>query len=91
VAKARFLKGQYVRFVWCEFEDSKGKRRPCLLLSTDTQLSGLDIFIAYEKRWSIEPMFNQLKNAWGMKQTWQKTRKVLHRWVYIIALGYVIP
>ncbi len=91
VAKARFLNGQSVRFVWCEFEDSKGKKRPRLLLSTDTQLSGLDIIIAYEKRWSIEPMFNQLKNAWGMKQTWQKTRKVLHRWVHIIALGYVIP
>ena len=26
-----------------------------------------------------------------MKQTWQKTRKVLHRWVHIIALGYIIP
>ncbi len=36
-------------------------------------------------------MFNQLKNARGMKQTWQKTRKVLHRWVHIIALGYIIP
>ncbi len=91
VAKARFLNGQSVRFVWCEFEDSKGKKRPRLLLSTNTELSGLDIIIAYEKRCSIEPMFNQLKNAWGMKQTWQKTRKVLHRWVHIIALGYVIP
>ncbi len=49
------------------------------------QLSGLDIIVAYEKRWSIEPLFNQLKNDWGMKQTWQKTRKVLHRWVHIIA------
>ena len=55
------------------------------------QLRGLDISVAYEKRWSIEPLFNQLKNARGMKQTWQKTRKVLHRWVHIIALGYIIP
>ena len=55
------------------------------------QLSGLDISVAYEKRWSIEPLFNQLKNARGMKQTWQKTRKVLHRWVHIIAPGYIIP
>ncbi len=91
VAKARFLNGQSVCFVWCEFEDSKGKKRPRLLLSTDMQLSGLDIIVAYEKRWSIEPLFNQLKNDWGMKQTWQTTRKVLHRWVHIIALGYIIP
>ena len=91
MAKARFLNGQSVCFVWCEFEDSKGKKRPRLLLSTDMKLSGLDIIVAYEKRWSIEPLFNQLKNDWGMKQTWQKTRKVLHRWVHIIALGYIIP
>ncbi len=26
VAKARFLNGQSVCFVWCEFEDSKGKK-----------------------------------------------------------------
>lgn len=91
VAKAKFLKGQLIRFVWCEFEDSKGKKKPRLLLSTDTQLTGLEIIQAYEKRWAIEPMFNQMKNAWGMKEAWQQTRQVLHRWVHIIALGYVLP
>ncbi len=91
VAKARFLDGLFVRFVWCEFEDDKGKKRPRLLLSTDTELSALDIIQAYEKRWCIEPMFNQLKNAWGMKQAWQQKRQALHRWVHMIALGYVLP
>lgn len=91
VAQARFLKGQLIRFVWCEFEDDKGKKRPRLLLSTDTNLSGLDIILAYEKRCCIEPMFNQLKNAWGMKQAWQQKRQVLHRWVHLIALGYILP
>lgn len=91
IAKARFLDGQLVRFVWCEFEDSKGKKKPRLLLSTDTHLTGLEIILAYEKRWAIEPMFNQMKNAWGMKEAWQQTRQVLHRWVHIIALGYVLP
>ena len=91
IAQARFLKGQCVRFVWCEFEDDKGKKRPRLLLSTDTDLTALEIILAYEKRWSIEPMFNQLKNAWGMKQAWQQTRQVLHRWVHLIALGYGLP
>ncbi len=74
VAKARFLGGQLVRFVGCEFEDDKGKKRPRLLLSTDTELSGLEVILAYEKRWCIEPMFNQLKNAWGMKQAWQRNK-----------------
>ncbi len=91
VAQARFLKGQMVRFVWCEFEDAKGKKNPRLLLSTDTELTALEIILAYEKRWSIEPMFNQMKNAWGMKQAWQQTRQVLHRWVHLIALGYILP
>ncbi|HFD32957.1 MAG TPA: transposase [Gammaproteobacteria bacterium] len=91
VAQARFLKGQLVRFVWCEFEDDKGTKKPRLLLSTDTELTALQIILAYEKRWSIEPMFNQMKNAWGMKQAWQQTRQVLHRWVHLIALGYVLP
>jgi len=91
VAKARFLDGQQVRFVWCEFEDSKGKKRPRLLLSTNPHLSARDVILAYEKRWAIEPMFNQMKNAWGMKEAWQQTRQVLHRWVHIIALGYVLP
>ena len=91
VAKARFLNGQLIRFVWCEFEDSKGKKKPRLLLSTDTILTGLEIIQAYEKRWAIEPMFNQMKNAWGMKEAWQQSRQVLHRWVHIIALSYVLP
>jgi len=90
-AKARFLKGQLVRFVWCEFEDDKGLRKPRLLVSTNTEISGLEIIRAYEKRWCIEPMFNQLKNAWGMKQAWQQTRMVLHRWVHLITLGYILP
>ncbi len=64
MAKARFLNGQSVCFVWCEFEDSKGKKRPRLLLSTDMQLSGLDISVAYEKRWSIEPLFNLDNMPW---------------------------
>ncbi len=68
VAKARFLDGQFVRFVYCEFEDDKGKKRPRLLLSTDTKLTGLEVIVAYEKRWCIEAMFNPLKNAWNMKQ-----------------------
>jgi hypothetical protein len=33
-------------------------------------------------------MFNQLKQAWGMKEAWQQTRQTLHRWVHITMAGY---
>ena len=32
--------------------------------------------------------FNQLKLAWGMKETWQQARQVLHGWVHITMVGY---
>ncbi len=68
MAKAYFLDGQFVRFVWCEFEDDKGKKRPRLLLSADTELSGLEVILAYEKRCCIEPIFNPLKNSSRLKR-----------------------
>jgi len=38
-----------------------------------------------------EDLFNQLKNRWGWKETWQQTRQVLHRWVQILSISYAIP
>jgi hypothetical protein len=32
-------------------------------------------------------MFNQLKNAWGLQETWQQTRQVLHRWVQLLTVA----
>ncbi|SFJ08840.1 transposase, partial [Nitrosomonas sp. Nm34] len=58
------------------------------LLSTDTTLTAEQIVESYSLRWSIEPMFNQLKQAWGMKEAWQQTRQTLHRWVHITMAGY---
>lgn len=47
----------------------------------------------YGRRWSIdiEDLFNQLKNRWGWKETWQQSRQVLHRWVQILSASYAIP
>ena len=36
-------------------------------------------------------MFNQLKHRWGLQETWQRRRQVLHRWVQIISLAYALP
>lgn len=90
LAKVRFLNGRLVRVVWCEFENDHKPgqwKTASLLLSTDTTLTSEQIVESYSLRWSIEPMFNQLKQAWGMKEAWQQTRQTLHRWVHITMAG----
>lgn len=92
VAKARFLDGQQVRALWSQIENKDGTlRQPRLILSTDLGLSAARILLAYNRRWSIEDLFNQLKNRWGWKQTWQQTRQVLHRWTQILSTSYALP
>lgn len=89
VVKARFLKGEIIRAVWVEFADSKGGyKNPYVLVSTDAAMDAEQIIQDYALRWPIEPMFNDLKNAWGLSQAWQQSRQVLHRWVQIIQVGF---
>lgn len=90
VVLARFIKGVKVSAVWCEFYDEKNEKwnKPRLLLSTDSELGAEDIIVAYAKRWSIESAFNELKNAWGIKEAWQQTRQTLNRWVQLTTIGY---
>ena len=72
VVMARFLGGQRVKAVWVQFEDVQGRLSGTrLLLSTLTELSAESILTFYEKRWCCEPMFNQIKHAWGFQETWQ--------------------
>jgi len=54
-------------------------------------LSADEVLAQYEKRWTIETMFNQVKNNWGWKEVWQQSRQVLHQWIEILSLGYAIP
>ena len=92
IALARFLDGQRVRAVWSQIENKDGTlRRPRLILSTDLGLSATRILMAYNRRWSIEDLFNQLKNRWGWKDTWQQTRQVLHRWTQTLSTSYALP
>ena len=89
---AFFLGGQRVRAVWSQIQNDNGSLRPPrLILSTDLHLSATRILLAYGRRWSIEDLFNQLKNRWGWKDAWQQTRQVLHRWTQILATGYALP
>jgi len=90
IVKARFINGCLVRAVWSEYYDEKKMqwRRARLLISTNTNLSAEQVIIAYNRRWSIESMYNQLKCAWGLKEAWQQTRQTLHRWVHITMIGY---
>lgn len=87
-----FLGGQPVRVVWTQMEQSDGSLcQPRLFLCTDLSLSAARILMAYGRRWSIEDLFNQLKNRWGWKESWQQTRQVLHRWTQILSTSYALP
>lgn len=89
IVKARFLEGHPVRAVWCEFQNKKGQWKSVrLIISTETTLTAEQIIETYGLRWPIEPMFHQLKQAWGLKATWQQTRQTLHRWVHLTMVGY---
>jgi hypothetical protein len=92
IVLARFLNGRAVRIVWCQLVNEDGSRtQPSLILSTDLSLSAARIILNYGRRWSVEDLFNQLKNRWGWKETWQQTRQVLHRWVQILSVSYALP
>jgi len=92
IVLARFLKGMPVRIVWSQLVKDDGSRTlPSLILSTDLSLSAARVILNYGRRWSIEDLFNQLKNRWGWKETWQQSRQVLHRWVQILSVSYAIP
>lgn len=91
ILKARFLHGQWVRAVWCEWLGNNNQYKPMrLLLSTDLNLTAEQIIQLYTKRWSIEPMFHQLKQAWGIRQAWQQSRQTLHRWVHLTSISYAL-
>jgi len=92
VAKTRFLNGRMVVAVWSSIEDDKGRMpKDRLIIATDLMLSATDVIWIYAKRWPIESMFNQAKNNWGWKETWQQSRQALHRWFHILGIGYALP
>lgn len=92
VCLAKFLHGHQVRAVWMQFEDDAGKlSKQRLLLATRSELRAEEIFKYYARRWSIEDLFNQMKNGWGWREAWQQSRQVLHRWTQILSAAYALP
>jgi hypothetical protein len=88
VCRPRFLKGVIVRVVWCELAKSSGGwAKARLLLSTDPTLSAPAIVEAYSKRWSIEPLFRDLKIVDGLGAMWQRGRTTLLRWLHIVQIA----
>lgn len=92
VALARFLKGTKVRAVWCEFYDADKCRwsKAHLLLATELELSAEEILRIYAKRWSIEPLFHNLKRWWGVNNLWQQSRRVLELWMQIRSTAWTL-
>ena len=91
-AKVRFLKGHTCKIVWCRFKNDKDVWAQWhLLISTDCTLDGHCIAQTYALRWWTEPLFNELKNLFGLKDAWEQTRQVLSRWTMILCMAYGLP
>ncbi len=92
IAKVRFLKGFLCKIVWSRFlNDRGGWTNWHLLICTDKTLSAEEVITTYALRWWTEPMFNELKNIFGLINAWQQTKQVLARWSMILCLAYSLP
>src|SRR3954466_16069433 len=69
---------------WCELEKPGGGRTR-LLLSTNPALSAP--VEAYSNRWSIEPLFRDLKMVDGLGAMWQRGRVTLLRWLHLVQIA----
>jgi hypothetical protein len=68
---------------------NNGIRAPTqrLLLSTDPTLSAPAIVEAYSGRWTIEPLFRDLKTVDGLGAMWQRGRTTLLRWLHLVQIA----
>ena len=64
-----------------------GWARTRLLLSTNPALSAPAIVEAYSNRWSIEPLFRDLKMVDGLGAMWQRGRVTLLRWLHLVQIA----
>jgi len=87
IVKARFLQGMVVKIVYIQFPDAKKLR---LLISTDINMSAVDIIKAYEKRWNVESFFYEYKHMLGLKDMMQHSLRTYYKWAYIRLISYNI-
>jgi hypothetical protein len=90
LALARFLKAMPVQAVWCQlFDDDRQQWSPVrLILASETDLDAQQIVLLFARRWSIEPLFHNLKRWWGCKDLWQQSRRVLELWMQMRSCAY---
>lgn len=92
IVKVRFLKGTLCKIVWSRFLNDHGCwTKWHLLICTDKTLAAEDVITTYALRWWTEPMFNELKNIFGLINAWEQTKQVLARWTMILCLAYSLP
>lgn len=89
---ARFLSAMPVLAVWCQiFDEDKKTWSPVkLILSNETELDARHLIEIFARRWSIEPLFHNLKRWWGCKDLWQQSRKVLELWMQMRSCAYAL-
>lgn len=89
---ARFLKAMPVRAVWCQmFDETAQTWSPVrLILSNELGLDAQAIVVIFARRWSIEPLFHNLKRWWGCKDLWQQSRRVLELWMQMRSCAYAL-
>ncbi len=88
-AKVRFLNGRLCQMLWCRMQKDDGSfSNWFLLLGSDLSRSPEDMIRLYALRWAIEPMINDLKNRFGLKDAWQQSRQALARWTQMLTLAY---
>jgi hypothetical protein len=88
-AKVRFLNGLVCQMLWCRMQQSDGSfTNWFLLLTDDLELAPEEMIRLYTLRWKIEPMINDLKNRFGLKDAWQQSPQALARWTQLLSLSY---
>jgi hypothetical protein len=89
---ARFLNAMPVVAVWCQiFDEDKQIWSPTrLILSNELTLDAVQIILLFARRWSIEPLFHNLKRWWGCKDLWQQSRRVLELWMQMRCCAYAL-
>lgn len=87
IVKARFLKGMIIKIVYIQFPKAKRLR---VLISTDINMSAIEIIKAYEKRWNVESFFYEYKHMLGLKDMMQHSVHTYYKWAYIRLMSYSI-
>jgi hypothetical protein len=61
-----------------------------VILSNETDLDAEELIVIFARRWSIEPLFHNLKCWWGCKDLWQQSRRVLELWMQMRSCAYTL-